>query len=80
MRKTFTRQVPYVCPVCTGRGLMWEGFYTERFAYPSGPPKTGPQCHSCSGSGIVYGTEIGETTGNWPEELRETSELPSRPT
>ena len=46
MFKTETRygSVPHKCPVCDGRGLI----------YQDGPPVPGTNCHACQGKGIVW--------------------------
>jgi hypothetical protein len=48
--------MPYVCPVCKGKGLVLQGFYS-----PWGPlPVAGntdpaqESCRSCIGSGVVW--------------------------
>ena len=51
-RKT-TREIPYRCPLCDGRGKVW---------ISAGSTTTLPviPCNGCSGTGIVWGNEVVE--------------------
>ena len=46
---------PYCCPVCGGRGLVPQGFYTavgvEYFTASGTAPET---CKSCWGAGVLW--------------------------
>ena len=45
-------QIPYACPVCHGTGRVFPQGYTNDLLPVF--------CHSCKGSGIVYGTKTTE--------------------
>lgn len=55
---TEVSSVPFVCPVCTGNGLVPNGFYlragTQGGSTSSLEPET---CRSCNGTGIVWSKE-----------------------
>jgi DnaJ-class molecular chaperone len=47
--------MPYTCPVCSGNGLVPNGFYAQTsrdWMTTSTVPET---CKSCNGSGIIWG-------------------------
>ena len=46
---------PYKCPICSGSGLVPNGFYG--FISPSDSSTTPICCRSCGGSGIIWSTE-----------------------
>jgi len=48
--------VPYVCPVCAGKGQVDIGFYRQNASGQWTSSSTGlEQCRSCLGKGIVWG-------------------------
>lgn len=47
---------PYTCPVCTGTGKVSRPPWVAGDQMLWGSNSTGPyECHSCQGSGIVWG-------------------------
>ena len=47
--------VPYVCPVCFGKGIVCNGFYSS-VGPTRGSTSTAPEpCRACGGTGIVWG-------------------------
>ncbi len=56
---TFTEykeKVPYKCPICEGRGIVPNGFYSipvqqGTFTSNSTSPET---CKGCGGTGVIY--------------------------
>ena len=48
-----TPKRPHKCPVCGGKGIVPQGFYSTT-GYTWGSTSTAPdQCRSCGGRGIV---------------------------
>ena len=43
---------PYRCPVCGGRGLVPNGFYS--FCADSTTAITGETCRTCGGKGVIW--------------------------
>ena len=43
---------PHACPVCFGKGIVPNGFYTGNYSTTSTVPE---QCKTCWGVGIVWG-------------------------
>ena len=48
---------PFNCPVCGGKGIVPNGFYSIHPELYSTTQANGETCRSCNGSGIVYGDE-----------------------
>jgi DnaJ-class molecular chaperone len=45
---------PYCCPVCGGRGLVPQGFYTAIGVHYFSATNTAPEkCRTCFGSGYI---------------------------
>lgn len=49
-----TESKPHVCPVCFGRGLVINGFYSSVVSASNSSYVDGEQCRSCWGTGIVW--------------------------
>jgi len=47
-------KTPHRCPVCNGRGLVPNGFYSAFQATSSTSPE---QCKSCYGSGVLWSSD-----------------------
>lgn len=45
---------PHVCPVCSGNGLVPNGFYTQTSGTWLTTSITPEPCKSCTGTGIVW--------------------------
>ena len=43
---------PYRCPVCGGRGIVPNGFYS--FFADSTTATTGEACRTCGGKGVIW--------------------------
>jgi len=53
----------YTCPVCNGRGLVPNGFYTAiGVQYYSSSSTTPEKCKSCNGTGVVHDRVICQST------------------
>lgn len=46
--------IPYVCPVCSGKGLVPNGFYDTTTSYSLSTSTSPETCKSCRGTGIVW--------------------------
>lgn len=53
VRLTFKRK-PYKCPVCSGKGLVPNGFYSCTGNTIISTSTTPEQCKSCKGTGVVW--------------------------
>jgi len=45
---------PYTCPVCSGRGKVPHGFYSEIYFTTAGNLFTPERCRSCEGAGVIW--------------------------
>ena len=50
-----TSPTPHRCPVCSGNGLVPNGFYMQTGGHWSTSSTTPETCRSCGGTGIVWG-------------------------
>jgi len=48
-----TELKPYICPVCSGNGIVPNGFYNQTSGHWLGDGST-EKCRACNGSGIVW--------------------------
>lgn len=48
------QKVPYACPVCQGRGLVPNAFYSSLGGNYTTSSTTPEICRSCSGTGIIF--------------------------
>ena len=46
--------IPYKCPICEGRGLVPNSFYSVGVNYYVSSSVTPEKCKSCNGTGIVW--------------------------
>jgi hypothetical protein len=48
-------QVPYCCPICNGKGIVPQGFYSTGYDGGYLSNSTTPDtCKSCGGTGIIW--------------------------
>lgn len=60
---------PHVCPVCSGNGLVPNGFYNQTSGNWSSSSMTPEKCRSCDGSGVIWSPENIEVSGNSTVDL-----------
>lgn len=46
--------IPYCCPVCNGKGIVPNGFYTSLGNMGSSTNASPEKCRSCNGTGIIW--------------------------
>lgn len=46
---------PHRCPICFGKGIVANGFYSNTEAVWTSSSTEPEQCRSCGGTGIVWG-------------------------
>ena len=49
---TYPPRTPHCCPVCQGKGKVWDGFYGEAVTGSGG---LNSPCRSCGGMGVIWG-------------------------
>jgi hypothetical protein len=54
-RPETTTLVPWLCPVCQGRGFVPVGFYNPFDVSAGSTTAANPSCKSCDATGIVWG-------------------------
>ena len=47
-------QMPYRCPICSGNGLVAQGFYSQVTGQWSSATIEFEKCRTCNGTGIVW--------------------------
>lgn len=47
-------ELPYRCPICSGNGLVPQGFYSQVSGQWSSSTIEFETCRSCDGAGIVW--------------------------
>lgn len=49
------KKQPYVCPVCSGRGIVSNGFYNSTGNVWVTSTTAPEKCRSCGGTGVIWG-------------------------
>lgn len=47
-------KTPHKCPVCSGNGLVPNGFYSQTSGQWSSTSTEPEQCRSCDGKGVIF--------------------------
>lgn len=70
---------PHTCPVCSGNGLVPNGFYSQTLRTWSTTTVTPEMCKTCTGTGIVWEPEKGDD--EWEKLLKmDFTITPQKPT
>ncbi len=49
------QRAPFRCPICNGKGIVPNGFYSSAEGYGTTTDATPETCRTCNGEGIVWG-------------------------